>query len=71
MTLNAKETELYIFAPHGIWVIQTKTFLTNIKQLSAVSGFDIRESSGLDKAIRGTGSYFVGMKKMGKVFIIP
>jgi hypothetical protein len=45
--------------------------LTNIKQISNISGLDIIEIGGLDKAIRGGGSYFVGMKKMSKVFIIP
>lgn len=36
-----------------------------------ISGFDVAQSNGLDKVIRGSESYFVGIKKMGKTLIIP
>ena len=41
MSLNSKESELYIFSPSGIWIVQTKTFLTNIKQTTTISGLDL------------------------------
>lgn len=71
MSLNSKESELYIFSPSGIWIVQTKTFLTNIKQATSISGLDVVQIGGLDRTMRGGGSYFVAMKKMSKVFIIP
>lgn len=71
MSLNSKESELYVFSPNGIWVVQTKTFLTNIKKVPTVAGLNTVDIGGLDKVIRGSGSYFVAMKKMTKVFIVP
>ncbi len=60
-----------MFSAEGIWIIQTKTYLTNIKQVTSLSGLDLTSIKGLDKTLRGGGSYFVAMKKMSKVFIIP
>lgn len=71
MSLNSKETELYIFSSSGIWIVQTKTFLTNIKQITTISGLNVVEIGGIDKTVRGGGSYFVAMKKMGKIYIVP
>jgi len=59
-----------VFSNLGIWQIQTKTILTNIKFLNNLSGFSSIDSNGVDKILHGNNKLFVAMKKMSKVYLI-
>lgn len=71
IALDSKEASLYIFSSRGIWSVDTKTILTNVKQVKDISGFDSAKYAGVDKAIHGEIGMLVAVKRMDRVFIIP
>ena len=44
---------MYLFSSGGIWTIDTKTILTNVRRIDSVSGFDGAKWKGLDKILHG------------------
>ena len=71
LATDAKEEYLYIFSSLGVWVVDTKTVLSNVKSQGAISGFDSAKWGGVDKVLHGESGVFLALKKMDRVFIIP
>jgi hypothetical protein len=71
MALDSRESTLYIFSSKGIWSVDTKTILTNVRKIDRIAGFDSADYGGIDKLIHGEMGIMVAVKRLDRVFVIP
>lgn len=71
MAASSIEDYIYIFTNIGIWEVNTKTILANVKKIDKISGFESIDYGGVDKVLHGDGHIIIALKRMLKVFIIP
>jgi len=53
LATDAREEFLYIFSSLGVWVVDTKTILSNVRSMGSISGFNSAKWGGVDKVLHG------------------
>jgi hypothetical protein len=71
LAADQREEKVYIFSALGVWTVDTKTILSNVRDIGLLSGFDPTVTKGLDLVLHAESGVFVGLKRMDRVFIIP
>ena len=51
--------------------MDTKTILSNVKNIGSISSFDAASYGGVDRVVEAESGVMVALKRMDRVFIIP